>query len=381
MPSPHLRRLAIISIAFLIGSLAPDVLPLKAADTPTSAHEAAVLDRIFANWKARHDRVHSFHFVYDCRTTHRKRAPNPRTPIVTPLEHDEVFEQFGAQLWMDGDERLCWIDTPRFKVPHAKATDTSRVIFRNATDGKTGWWYDAGGSYAAGETQAATVQRHARLWPMVSAPGRMVPQHQVHALLLTFRPEQPEVVTWLKGQCRLVDEHAVIDNGQYVEFQRVVPRGGRWQPRREETCWVSPGRDDVVVHWTIEMPGEKFGISPAPTCVGTIKYKKDTAHGWIPSEWTCEYVGRQLYEFRVTSYAINEKIDPAVFSQDFPPGTPVADARTNRYYVVQPDGSESPITAQDYRRLAKLDEPLKALNKKPAKNQNARPQRKSSPGG
>ncbi len=53
----------------------------------------------------------------------------------------------------------------------------------------------------------------------------MFPDPQLQAPLLTFRPEHSAVVTWMKDQCRLVSEHAAVDNGQYVEFQRVVPRG------------------------------------------------------------------------------------------------------------------------------------------------------------
>jgi hypothetical protein len=315
---PLLQRLTVVVMAFLFLAPASDCGRLaRAADPAPTAHESSVLDRIFANWKTRHDRVHSFHFVYDCRITHRKGSPDPlMSPMVTPLDHDEVFDQFGAELWMEGDDRLCWVETPRFKLPQAKRRDVSRVSFRSAIVGKTAWWYEASSPYETGGTPSSAVEPHALLYP-AAARGRMLPDPQLQAPLLTFRPEHSAVVTWMKAQCCLVSEQAAVDNGHYVEFQRVVPRGGRFVPRREETCWVSPGRDDVVVHWTIEMPGEKFGLSPAPTCVGTIKYKKDKTYGWIPSEWTCEYVGRHISEFKVTGYAINEKIDPAIFSRTF----------------------------------------------------------------
>jgi hypothetical protein len=81
MPSTLLRRQAIIPIAFLIGFLASDSLPLKAADPSASAHEAAVLDRIFANWKARHDRVRTLHFTIDSRIVYKSGGPIPPASI------------------------------------------------------------------------------------------------------------------------------------------------------------------------------------------------------------------------------------------------------------------------------------------------------------
>jgi hypothetical protein len=369
MPLGCLQRLAPFATAFLFLAAATDFRSPAQADDPApayAAHEAAVLNRIFANWKARHDRVRSLHFVYDSRTTYKKGSPDPLSPRVTPLEHDEVYDQFGAQLWMEGDDRVCWIETPKFKLPQAMRTDVSRVTFRSAIVGKTAWWYDTGPSYETGGAPSPAVPPHALLYP-AGAQGRMFPDPQLQALLLTFRPEHSAVVTWRKDQCRLVSEHAAVDNGQYVEFQRVVPREGRFEPRREEACWVSPGRDDVVVHWRIEMPGLR--LPPAPTCVGTIKYKKDKTYDWIPSEWTCEYVGRDVSEFKVTSYAINEKIDASVFSQEVPPGTPVGDQRSRpaRYYIVQQDGSKRTISSAEYIRL--IEAPVRGKKQAAAKGQ------------
>jgi hypothetical protein len=361
--SVRLLRSALIGALFLVATAASDFATLaKAANSPT-AHESAVLDRIFANWKARQDRVRSFHFVYDCRTTYRKGSPNPRLRLMTPLDHDEVFEQVGAQVWMDGDERLSWVEPSQFKVPDANRMDVSRVVFRNVIVGNSGWWQISGPLF---EPSNSATRAQALYYP-ASGFGRLMPVTPLHALLLNFRPQRPAVVTWAKDQCRLVSEQATVDNGQYVEFQRVIQRGARpFEPRREEKCWVSPGRGDVVVHWTTEMPGEKFGVAPAPNFVGAIKYKKDKTYGWITSEWTYDVVGRSISEFKVTSYSINEQIDPAVFSQDVPPGTPVEDNRTNpsRFYVIQRDGSQSPITIEDYRRLINPEE---NLIKQPAK--------------
>jgi hypothetical protein len=73
----------------------------------------------------------------------------------------------------------------------------------------------------------------------------------------------------------------------------------------------------------------------------------------------------------VTDYAINERIDPGVFSLAFPPGTLVAEQprRTtlkHRHYVVQADGSKREISADEYLRLLKSTQPvLKPAPEKP----------------
>jgi hypothetical protein len=103
----------------------------------------------------------------------------------------------------------------------------------------------------------------------------------------------------------------------------------------------------------------------SPDCEGSIKYKKDKTVGWIPAEWSIETKGQERYEYKVTDYAINEKIDPARFAHEFPPGTPVADqsdlgpTSTMRYSVVQPDGSRLAISQDDYLRLRGLPNPPK----------------------
>jgi hypothetical protein len=107
--------------------------------------------------------------------------------------------------------------------------------------------------------------------------------------------------------------------------------------------------------------------------VGSIKHKKDLTNGWIPSEWSFDYPGHLRYEFKVTSYAINEKIDPALFSQEFPPGTAVQENMnppspgTLRHYVVQHDGSKRMISHEEYLRLAGVYQREKEVRVKPQK--------------
>jgi len=366
MSPPLLRWFVLVTSAVLCFASAWHFnSPARGDDPAKSPHEAAVLDRIFANWQARHDRVRSFHFTYDCRTTYRKGRLDLSSEPRTKLDHDQAFDQFGVQLWVDED-RSCLLVTPSFKVPIAKPTDARRVVARFVATGDTSYTYYSAAWWDTGQPQLRLFAPHGLLYSK-PVPNAQTPNHSFQALALTFRqgPPWPFVK---REQCSLVDENAVIDNGRYTQFHRVL----KGENPDEETFWVSPVRGDVVVHWTTLAPGSK--------AEGSIKYKKDERYGWIPSEWTCDYPGHMLEESKVTAYAINEKIDPAVFSLDFPSGTPVEDSlalkkpmqnplafEAIRYYVVQPGGSKRAISRDEYWRLVGQSNPVKP--RRPAKPQ------------
>ena len=166
MPFCWLQRFASFVTAFFFLVAATDFRSPTQADDPApaqAAHESAVLDRIFANWKARHDRVRSVHITWDCRTTFRKGSQNPLTTRVASLDRELLFEQFGAQLWIDGDDHVCLVGTPNFKVPHPKPTNTRRVVSRKVIVGKTMSLYWAGSIYATAILSPASLGR-TRFW-------------------------------------------------------------------------------------------------------------------------------------------------------------------------------------------------------------------------
>lgn len=325
----------------------------RADNPPPTAHEAAVLDRIFANWKARHDRVQTLHFTWDCRTTCKKGTEDyssTSTPRVH-LDRDQIFEQLGVQFWIEGDDRRCVVRTASYKLPRSKPWDQKRVVNRHVIVGNTTSSYDAGAFWESGDSPPRTLPRFGVCYPTLTA--WTFPLFDDLVLLATFRPQDPSV-SWKRSEFRLIDENALLDNVLCIKLKRVVaPQrlGGARMAARVETFWISPARDDVVVRWTSESAGR-------PTCLGLINYKQDKAHGWIPTEWSCDYAGGDLCEFRVTSYSINEKVDPAIFAQEFPPGTPVSDRlqgeseKQIRYYTIQPDGSRRTISPQEYFWIA-----------------------------
>jgi hypothetical protein len=366
MPVHLVRRLAVVTAACLLLQFGPDCRPPVRADDPAQkAHESAVLDRIFANWKARHDRVHSLHFTWDSRTTHKKGSID-FTSTTTPrpvLKQDQVIEQFGVQLWIEGDDRLCLVLTPNFKVPQAKPKDSHRVVCRRVIVGKTVSTLFASPWWETGEPRANAFASYATVYPCM--PDYEIFRSELPPLFLTFRAQTP-LQPWSKAEFHIVDENANIDNSRYVKLRRVVEQRGINDAKHEETYWVSPARDDAIVHWMIQIP-------PARECEGSIKYKNDPTYGWIPSEWTYEMTGILLEELKLTSYRLNEKIDPAIFSHEFPVGTPVEEftdlnsPEKTRRYVVQQDGSKRSISYEEFRRLAGLGQP--ARNAVPAKPQ------------
>jgi hypothetical protein len=183
-----------------------------------------------------------------------------------------------------------------------------------------------------------------------------MPEPFLRPLFLAFRPQYPTLI-WQKEQCRFVDSNALLDGSRAVEFQRTVKPGHGYTDEGKESCWVSPARDDVVARWKME--------GQAGVCETAIHYKKDPTFGWIPTEWTLELTNEAFAECKVTDYAINEKIDPAVFSQTFPPGTPVleemdaANPGKIEHYVIQPDGSKRAISSEEFTRLINGTAPAK----------------------
>jgi hypothetical protein len=346
-----LRQLAIIATPILLLAPAPPLrLSARADDAPKTAHEAAVLDRIFANWKARHDRVRTLHFTIDSRTVYKKGQPDPsRFGQQTRLDRDQLFQQFGVQIWIEGDDRICVVTTPTFKVPQAKLTETNRVDGRWVQVGQTISIFAASPGFETG----VAPPKFAPYGYVFRNPGRDWPLADPFEwpLLLTYRP-QARSMNWLRDQCRLVDENSLVEGGRSLMFQRAVEPSDNAHLRRDEACWVSPARDDVVVHWRIETARRKIE--------GSVKHKKDETFGWVPAEWTVGTKGVSGFfaEYAVVKYELNKKIDPAVFSQSFPAGTPVQEeagsgaARKVRCYVVQPDGSERAISPEQYDRLA-----------------------------
>jgi hypothetical protein len=355
MLSRPLPRFAIVAtVLFSLASGPYFAQAAPADDSPQTAHELAVLDRIFANWKARHDRVHSLHVTLDLRVVWKERTPEFSGGERKLRAHDEELRRTGMQLWIEGEDHVCLAGTPSIKMPSAKQIDPRQVVMRQVIIGQICSREFLGPRSATEPADRSHFVRHAFVERDPLGDPR-TPEPLFRPLFLAFRPQYP-TLAWQKEQCRFVDSNALLDGSRAVEFQRTVKPGHGYTDHGKESCWVSPVRNDVVARWKMEGPGG---------CETAIHYKKDPTCGWFPIEWTLAVTNEYFVECKVTDYAINEKIDPTVFSQTFPPGTPVleqmdaANPGKIEHYVVQPDGSKRAISSEEFARLINGTAPAK----------------------
>jgi len=261
-----------------------------------------------------------------------------------------------VQFWMEGDEKFSVVLTPVFRVPPEKFVDPKRTVIRLASVGATTMYITLCPLYKTDEQAARPFVPYGNVF----ATDTMIWQFPDpnFPMLFAFRPEHASI-RLRKDQCHVVSENALVDDGHYVKLRRVIERrhgsDSAKTDREEVDCWVDPAREDVVVHW---VDRDQY-----TTLEGSIKYREDKKFDWLPSELSFERKGIQLQEYKVTNYAINEKIDPATFSMAFPAGTVILD-RLNEptaetHYVIQPDGSKKMISFNEWRRLRNFPPPPK----------------------
>ncbi|HEX4072536.1 MAG TPA: hypothetical protein VHX68_15250, partial [Planctomycetaceae bacterium] len=296
-----------------------------------------VLQRIFANWKARRERITSLHFVWDIRLTIPKGRPDGAEPDNGAVPTDRHKDEHGNELWIAGDDHVCAEFREWPSQPHAKSADKPGIVGRQTFNG----------------------QFESRFWVSPSEKMRFVPEGWMHPakeqsdfgsrqftpILLTYRTRHPWL-PWRVEDCRLITENAIIDGVRYVKIEQTVKDNG---VRTVDTCWVDPRRDDVVVAWERRPNG---GPSH-PTWRGSCEYQHDRHFGWVPIHWRASF-GADTYlicESTVTAYDLNQPMPPQKCDPHFPPGTYVADAAHRQWYLVQPDGSKRMLTHDELGRL------------------------------
>jgi hypothetical protein len=309
-----------------------NVPKLIAAVSGSPKAGAQTLSRIFASWKARQERVKSFHFSWNSKVAWPKDyafPAYPDIPIVGGLKvRSDLTSDQGveftipqSEFWVDGKDR---IRDEFFEVEFAGPKDwkqTARI--RNIVDGtrisRLTMPIVAGAApelsiwgVASLKDLAAYSWQLSLRWPPRSDP-RVV---DWAPLRLAFRPLDPALGWSSIEHCRVVGED-VLENGLRCVKVRMDARD------LSEMCWVDPNRDDIIVRW------EKRKARSAQVSV-TIEYRRDKVHRWIPSRWVHHLPGTDSeisgsVESTVTDYAINEKFPVDTFQCLVPFGTRVCD--------------------------------------------------------
>ena len=334
---PSLPPARLIFVAFGLALL---LFPPKLlADGPTpepavaSAEESRILERIEHNWRARQERVKSFHFVTSTRVTIPKeffkehRQENGRTEFT-----DEHYETPRNQLWVDGNDNMR-IDSGKFNPNIPRASNRSIVsqgpresrVIRGASE-KQLTTFPNSNEIAMGRVFNGKERDSTRRMRGVS--------HPVLALYRSFPAwNDPTPPTW-----SVVTTNAIINNSHYVKIERRSAKADAY-----EDLWIDPRRDDLIVQRDLK--------SADTLTVTSIEYQPDKTAGWVPTRWTVRSnlagIPQMIWETTVVDYSINQPTPPGTFDLVFPPRTFVTDAILNEHYLVRADGLKRPITNEE----------------------------------
>jgi hypothetical protein len=280
---------------------------------PTASADAAIIKRIFANWKARQERVKSFQARW---TTHIVRKSRSRSP-------DQILRR---GLWVDGDDRF---RSERSLVGSGKNNWDHTVLGQSTWYGTTNmileWLHEP--------TDAPQgIVRQDKSRRTLGDPEFKVP-------LLVFRPLHA-LIGSQPSQFRVVTQHAIVDSVHCVKLERLRPGTAV-----VEHVWVDPARDDLPLLWESTLHGSLWWRV-------AIQYRRVRTYDlmqpeppapWVPERWTCHYQSLPLaLECEATEFNVNVGVPEQIFQIDFPARTLVFDETTRRQYVISSEGSRTP---------------------------------------
>jgi len=307
---------------------APNSEPAVAA-----AEESRVLQQIERNWRARQERVKSFHFVTSARVTIPKeffkehRQENGRTEF-----KDEHYETPRHQLWVDGNDKMR-TEGMRFN-PNLPKTTNQGAVSQGPRDVRVICGKTEKQLTTFPDPKAIAFGRVFKETERESTRTRRGVSHPVLALYRSFPAwNDPTPLKW-----RVVTTNAIINNRHYLKIEWTDP-----QADASEDLWIDPHRDDLIV--------QRDSKSADTLTVTSIEYQPDKTAGWVPMRWTVRSnlagIPQMIWETTVVDYSINQPIPPGTFDLAFPPRTFVTDGVLNEHYLVRADGSKRPVTNQE----------------------------------
>ena len=269
--------------------------------------QSSTLARVFAAWKARQERVKTFHVVWDTRIVFPKGAFT--FPLLRGLaglrsagvkldgERDLELTLRQSEWWGEGADRLRsefgefvyddasgWKEQARFRLAHDGSLNSRLYVPADKSESPTlGIWRDVSPLNLSKWTNSDWLpkEREVDLGP----------------LRFALRPLRP-TPEWAPENCRVISENAKLGNVPCIKIQMD-------QPDHSEMCWIDPRRDYSVIRW--ERRQTNFSSDVA------INVTRGADQEWLPTQWTWKLPqtegGRPaLLEARVTAYAINKKL-------------------------------------------------------------------------
>jgi hypothetical protein len=309
----------------------------------SATERSRTLAGIVASWKARQERVNSFHFSWDSRVVLPKGYLFGNSLVgglrAAGMEVDDSaeFSILDSSFWVEGRERIR-DDYPELRYLDPKdRRQTARI--RKIVDGKTV-------SRLATPLEPGQSPQLA-IWGQASASNpspfayydgytwRDPRTLDWGPICLTFRSLDPILGWAATDHCRIVGEE-VLDKVRCIKVQMD-------ELDRSEMCWVDPTRDNIVVRW------EKRQGFFSPTSI-VINYRQDKQHGWVPVHWKRDLPAfnsplRGKIESTVTRYTINEKLPADTFACSYPPGTMVCNVAMSGSPLAPPESAKTQATA------------------------------------
>jgi hypothetical protein len=269
----------------------------------TPAAESPALKRILTAWKARQQRLKSFHFTWGSRFSLPKGARDANRKNANEVR----FDIPDSECWIEGENRV----RAEFRRIDARPGIVQLgKRCRGTLDGSADVTLEF--SESKGGSPRGTVWNDKR--DHESRASLLCP------LLLACRPATQKATGAHPEFFHVLTENAIINNTHCIKIEK----NGSGGDRIAETCWVDPSRDYVIVRWEI-------GRRNSPLFWASIDYLDDSEHGWLPSGWETNLweVAAQpnggLIRATVRKYSVNETFSPDTFATNFPPDTILPD--------------------------------------------------------
>jgi hypothetical protein len=268
---------------------------------------------VLSAWRKRQDAIRTFRFAWVERQIHpRGWIPNPRFPererIALPtLRIDREYE-VTKTLAVDGDRMRYSLELDRKPEPDGIIVKGAPGDTLGLGEGKH-YRYESRFDGQRGRTRLTLLSDS--MPPVVLPVASSVDAQNLdtRAILLAFRPLDSVMGDLLVERARTNQMRSFFrGRSRFILEERRDPSG--WKTELS----IEPERDFLVSRFVVLF--EQRWILDLH-----VDYREDARWGWVPSGWRVSQrlvdgSWRQIAEATVTSYSINEPIDPSEFAAD-----------------------------------------------------------------